>query len=61
MGLQFDEVYVGTPEDRMANNHPDKAFADDEGHLTGGGFMGHAVGDLLHPRMPMALRWCGVV
>jgi len=44
MGFQYDEVYVGTPEDREAKNHPDKAFADDVGHLTGGGFMGHAVG-----------------
>ena len=24
MGLQYDEVYVGTPEERAANNHPDK-------------------------------------
>jgi len=23
MGLQYDEVYVGTPEERAANNHPD--------------------------------------
>ncbi|KAL3790155.1 hypothetical protein HJC23_009592 [Cyclotella cryptica] len=44
MGFQYDEVYVGTPEERLANNHPDKEFGDDVGHLTGGGFMGHAVG-----------------
>jgi len=44
MGFQYDEVYVGTPEERLANNHPDKEFTDDVGHLTGGGFMGHAVG-----------------
>ncbi|KAL3790161.1 LOW QUALITY PROTEIN: hypothetical protein HJC23_009598 [Cyclotella cryptica] len=42
MGFQYDEVYV--PEERLANNHPDKEFGDDVGHLTGGGFMGHAVG-----------------
>eukprot|EP00804_Cyclotella_cryptica_P024287 CCRYP_012560-RB/>CCRYP_012560-RB protein AED:0.23 eAED:0.23 QI:0/0/0/1/0/0.5/2/0/488 len=42
MGFQYDEVYVGTPEERLANNHPDKEFGDDVGHLTGGGFMGHA-------------------
>eukprot|EP00804_Cyclotella_cryptica_P024296 CCRYP_012566-RA/>CCRYP_012566-RA protein AED:0.33 eAED:0.33 QI:0/0/0/1/1/1/2/0/458 len=44
MGFQYDEVYVGTPEERLANNHPDKEFGDDVGHLTGGGFMGHVVG-----------------
>jgi hypothetical protein len=43
-GYQYDEVYVGTPEDRAANNHADKDFADDVGHLYGGGFRGHAVG-----------------
>jgi hypothetical protein len=43
-GYQYDEVYVGTPEDRAANNHADKDFADDVGHLYGGGFLGHAVG-----------------
>ncbi|KAL3785163.1 hypothetical protein HJC23_013829 [Cyclotella cryptica] len=44
MGFQYDEVYVGTPEDRIENDHPDKEFPSDVGHLTGGGFMGHAVG-----------------
>lgn len=34
MGLQYDEVYVGTPEERAANNHPDKT--DEAG--TGIGF-----------------------
>ena len=43
-GYQYDEVYVGTPEDRAANNHADKDFADDVGHMYGGGFRGHAVG-----------------
>jgi len=44
--LQYDEVYVGTPEERMANNHPDKEMtvAGDVGHLAGGGFVGHLVG-----------------
>eukprot|EP00804_Cyclotella_cryptica_P027147 CCRYP_016071-RA/>CCRYP_016071-RA protein AED:0.28 eAED:0.28 QI:0/0/0/1/1/1/2/0/305 len=44
MGYQYDEVYVGTPEDRIENDHPDKEFPSDVGHFTGGGFMGHAVG-----------------
>jgi silicon transporter len=41
---EYDEVYVGTPEERAANNHADKDFADDAGKLYGGGFRGHAVG-----------------
>jgi hypothetical protein len=43
MGIQYDEVYVGTPEERMAGNHPDKDLnpAGNVGHLTGGGFTGH--------------------
>ena len=41
---EYDEVYVGTPEERAANNHADKDFADDAGKLYGGGFGGHAVG-----------------
>jgi hypothetical protein len=44
MGFQYDEVYVGTPEDRIMNDHPDKEFISDVGHLAGGGFMGHQVG-----------------
>jgi len=46
MGIQYDEVYVGTPEERMANNHADKemTIGQDVGHLTGGGFAGHLVG-----------------
>ena len=31
-------------EGLMANNHLDKECADDDGHLTRGGFTGHAVG-----------------
>jgi len=44
--LQYDEVYVGTPEERLANNHPDKELTADQdvGHLAGGGFMGHLCG-----------------
>jgi silicon transporter len=41
---EYDEVYVGTPEERAAKNHADKDFADDVGHLYGGGFHGHVVG-----------------
>merc|ERR1712127_94855 len=46
MRIQYDEVYVGTPEERMANNHADKELtaAQDVGHLAGGGFAGHLVG-----------------
>ena len=44
LGYEYDEVYVGTPEERAANNHADKDFADDAGKLYGGGFRGHAVG-----------------
>ena len=42
----YDEVYVGTPEERMANNHADKEMTveQDVGHLAGGGFQGHLVG-----------------
>jgi hypothetical protein len=45
-GYQYDEVYIGTPEERMAGDHPDKDLnpADDVGHLTGGGFTGHRCG-----------------
>jgi len=44
--IQYDEVYVGTPEERMANNHADKEMtpAHDVGHLAGGGFAGHLCG-----------------
>ena len=41
---EYDEVYVGTPEERAANHHADKDFADDTGKMYGGGFRGHAVG-----------------
>lgn len=46
MGIQYDEVYVGTPEERLAGAHPDKSLnpAGDVGHLTGGGFTGHLCG-----------------
>jgi len=46
LGIQYDEVYVGTPEERLANDHADKAMtvSQDVGHLTGGGFAGHLVG-----------------
>jgi len=46
MKIQYDEVYVGTPEERLANNHADKEMtaAQDVGHLTGGGFAGHVCG-----------------
>mmetsp|Transcript_7692 Transcript_7692/g.16730 ORF Transcript_7692/g.16730 Transcript_7692/m.16730 type:complete len:505 (+) Transcript_7692:142-1656(+) len=45
-GFQYDEVYIGTPEERMANNHGDKEMniRQDVGHLTGGGFAGHLAG-----------------
>jgi hypothetical protein len=35
--MQYDEVYIGTPEERMAGAHPDKAGtpAGDVGHLAG--------------------------
>merc|ERR1711966_356930 len=44
--FQYDEVYIGTPEERMANNHADKDMniAQDVGHLAGGGFAGHLAG-----------------
>jgi len=43
---QYDEVYIGTPEERMANDHADKemTIGQDVGHLTGGGFTGHLAG-----------------
>ena len=46
MKLQYDEVYVGTPEERLANNHADKEMtaSQDVGHLYGGGFVGHVCG-----------------
>mmetsp|Transcript_7695 Transcript_7695/g.16739 ORF Transcript_7695/g.16739 Transcript_7695/m.16739 type:complete len:506 (+) Transcript_7695:142-1659(+) len=45
-GFQYDEVYIGTPEERMANNHADKEMniRQDVGHLTGGGFAGYLAG-----------------
>merc|ERR1712071_265290 len=45
-GFQYDEVYIGTPEERLANNHADKdmTIQQDVGHLTGGGFGGHLAG-----------------
>mmetsp|Transcript_11318 Transcript_11318/g.14466 ORF Transcript_11318/g.14466 Transcript_11318/m.14466 type:complete len:509 (-) Transcript_11318:163-1689(-) len=44
--FQYDEVYIGTPEERLANDHGDKEMtvAQDVGHLTGGGFAGHLAG-----------------
>jgi hypothetical protein len=44
--LQYDEVYVGTPEERAASSKPDRITdeAHDVGHLTGGGFTGFACG-----------------
>ncbi|KAL7518879.1 hypothetical protein ACHAWX_003687 [Stephanocyclus meneghinianus] len=44
MGFHYDEVYVGTPEERIENDHPDKEFPSDVGHLIGGGFTGHVCG-----------------
>jgi len=44
MRYQYDEVYVGTPEERIENDHPDKEYTDDVGHLMGGGFTGHVCG-----------------
>ncbi|EED92452.1 silicic acid transporter, silicon transport [Thalassiosira pseudonana CCMP1335] len=46
MKFEYDEVYVGTPEERIANNHADKEYqaGGDVGHLTGGGFTGHVCG-----------------
>jgi hypothetical protein len=45
-GMQYDEVYIGTPEERMAGAHPDKVGtpAGDVGHLAGGGFQGYLAG-----------------
>ncbi|KAL7498298.1 hypothetical protein ACHAWT_008676 [Skeletonema menzelii] len=43
-GYEYDEVYIGTPEERAATKHEDENFADDTGKLYGGGFCGHAVG-----------------
>jgi len=55
-GFQYDEVYIGTPEERLANNHGDKemTIGQDMGHLTGGGFGGHLAGshDALDGPMP---------
>jgi len=47
--LQYDEVHVGTPEERAANHHPDKeeSAADFVGHISGGAYPaagGHPVG-----------------
>merc|ERR1712127_453063 len=45
LGYEYDEVYVGTPEERMANNHGDKdVFAQQEVGMGGGGWGGHLVG-----------------
>jgi len=45
LGYQYDEVYVGTPEERMANQHADKdIFAQQEVGMAGGGWGGHLVG-----------------
>jgi silicon transporter len=45
LGYQYDEVYVGTPEERMANNHGDRdVFAQQEVGMGGGGWGGHLVG-----------------
>merc|ERR1712029_1116411 len=46
MHIQYDEVYIGTPEERLARAHPDKEMniQQDVGHLTGGGFAGHLAG-----------------
>jgi len=33
-GFQFDEVYVGTPEERAAKGHADDYDADGDNHLT---------------------------
>merc|ERR1712194_997620 len=45
LGFQYDEVYVGTPEERMANNHGDRdVFAQQEVGMGGGGWGGHLVG-----------------
>jgi len=51
---QYDEVYVGTPEERMANNHADKALPADMG-LAGGGFRGHLCGSHDALDGPMAM------
>ena len=44
--LQYDEVHIGTPEERAASSKPDRITdaAHDVGHLTGGGFTGFACG-----------------
>jgi len=45
LGYQYDEVYVGTPEERMANNHADQdVFAEQGLGMGGGGWGGHLVG-----------------
>jgi hypothetical protein len=56
MGFQYDEVYIGTPEERIENDHADKDFAPDMGHLYGGGFMGHQAGshDALDGPVPLS-------
>jgi len=45
-GYQYDEVYVGTPEERTANNHADQDVFNDGGGMGmgGGGWGGHLVG-----------------
>ncbi|ACI64637.1 silicic acid transporter, silicon transport [Thalassiosira pseudonana CCMP1335] len=54
MKFEYDEVYVGTPEERIENDHADKEFDSDAGHLYGGGFTGHVCGshDALDGPMP---------
>jgi hypothetical protein len=44
-GYQYDEVYIGTPEERMTGAHPDKDLnpAGDVGH-SGCGFTGYRRG-----------------
>jgi len=45
LGYSYDEVYVGTPEERMANSHGDKdVFAQQTVGIAGGGWGGHLVG-----------------
>merc|ERR1712060_781675 len=51
---QYDEVYVGTPEERAANNHADKDLPADMG-LAGGGFRGHLCGSHDALDGPMAM------
>eukprot|EP00956_Cyclotella_meneghiniana_P031263 scaffold81682_cov73-Cyclotella_meneghiniana.AAC.1 len=54
MGYQYDEVYIGTPGERLENDHADKEFGPDMFHLTGGGFLGYVAGshDILDGPLP---------